>query len=57
MVEISKGLVTDMIGPNPSFLALSAAGFGHGILDIKNRSRTFFSWHRNQEGSAVGADF
>ncbi|XP_062020485.1 purple acid phosphatase 2-like isoform X1 [Rosa rugosa] len=51
-----EGLVTEMTEPQPSYSAFREASFGHGILEIKNRSYAFFSWHRNQDGYAVEAD-
>ena len=45
-----------MTEPQPKYSALREASFGHGILDIKNRSHAYFSWHRNQDGYAVEAD-
>ncbi|KAL5847730.1 hypothetical protein ACOSQ3_011254 [Xanthoceras sorbifolium] len=51
-----EGLVTDMTEPQPSYSAYREASFGHGILDIKNRTHAYFSWHRNQDGYAVEAD-
>ncbi|KAI9118014.1 hypothetical protein K1719_010346 [Acacia pycnantha] len=51
-----EGLATNMTEPQPKYSALREASFGHGILDIKNRSHAYFSWHRNQDGYAVEAD-
>ncbi|KAF2310035.1 hypothetical protein GH714_006258 [Hevea brasiliensis] len=51
-----EGLVTEMTEPQPSYSAFREASFGHGLLDIKNRTHAYFSWHRNQDGYAVGAD-
>ncbi|XP_022769089.1 purple acid phosphatase-like isoform X4 [Durio zibethinus] len=51
-----EGLVTEMTEPQPSYSAYREASFGHGILDIKNRTHAHFSWHRNQDGYAVEAD-
>lgn len=49
-------LLCRMTEPQPSYSAFREASFGHGILEIKNRSYAFFSWHRNQDGYAVEAD-
>ncbi|KAK4859852.1 hypothetical protein QYF36_012919 [Acer negundo] len=51
-----EGLSTEMTEPQPSYSAYREASFGHGILDIKNRTHAYFSWHRNQDGLAVEAD-
>ncbi|CAI0435966.1 unnamed protein product [Linum tenue] len=51
-----EGLVWDLIEPQPGYSAFREASFGHGILDIKNRTHAFFGWHRNQDGYAVEAD-
>ncbi|KAJ6920774.1 LOW QUALITY PROTEIN: hypothetical protein NC651_014377 [Populus alba x Populus x berolinensis] len=51
-----EGLVTSMTEPQPSYSAFREPSFGHGILDIKNRTHAYFSWHRNQDGYAVEAD-
>ncbi|KAG7971798.1 hypothetical protein I3843_07G152800 [Carya illinoinensis] len=51
-----EGLVTNMTEPQPSYSAYREASFGHGILDIKNRTHAYFGWHRNQDGYAVEAD-
>ncbi|KDP38574.1 hypothetical protein JCGZ_04499 [Jatropha curcas] len=51
-----EGLVTEMTEPQPSYSAFREASFGHGLLDIRNRSHAFFSWNRNQDGYAVEAD-
>lgn len=45
-----------MTEPQPSYSAYREASFGHGILDIKNRTHAYFGWHRNQDGYAVEAD-
>ncbi|KAK4274811.1 hypothetical protein QN277_017983 [Acacia crassicarpa] len=51
-----EDLATNMTEPQPKYSAFREASFGHGILDIKNRSHAYFSWHRNQDGYAVEAD-
>ncbi|KAK7825122.1 purple acid phosphatase 2 [Quercus suber] len=51
-----EGLATEMTEPQPSYSAYREASFGHGILDIKNRTHMYFGWHRNQDGYAVEAD-
>jgi hypothetical protein len=45
-----------MSQPQPSYSAFREASFGHAILDIKNRTHAYYTWHRNQDGSAVAAD-
>ncbi|KAJ6708797.1 FE(3+)-ZN(2+) PURPLE ACID PHOSPHATASE 12 [Salix koriyanagi] len=51
-----EGLATNMTEPQPSYTAFREASFGHGILDIKNRTHASFSWYRNQDGYPVEAD-
>ncbi|GMI82562.1 purple acid phosphatase 12, PURPLE ACID PHOSPHATASE 12 [Hibiscus trionum] len=51
-----EGLVTEMTEPQPSYSAYREASFGHGMLEIKNRTDAYFGWHRNQDGYAVEAD-
>ncbi|KAJ0087370.1 hypothetical protein Patl1_09226 [Pistacia atlantica] len=51
-----EGLVTQMTEPQPSYSAYREASFGHGTLDIKNRTHAHFSWNRNEDGYAVEAD-
>jgi Iron/zinc purple acid phosphatase-like protein C len=45
-----------MTQPQPSYSAFREASFGHVIFDIKNRTHAYYTWHRNQDGSAVVAD-
>lgn len=49
-------LIGSMTEPQPKYSAFREASFGHGILDIKNRSCAYFGWNRNQDGYAVEAD-
>jgi hypothetical protein len=42
-----------MTEPQPSYSAYREASFGHGILDIKNRTHAYYGWNRNQDGYAV----
>ncbi|KAG1368840.1 Purple acid phosphatase 10 [Cocos nucifera] len=51
-----EGLANNMTEPQPSYSAYREASFGHAILEIKNRSHAYYSWHRNQDGNAVAAD-
>ncbi|XP_054791613.1 purple acid phosphatase 2-like isoform X2 [Prosopis cineraria] len=51
-----EGLAIAMTEPQPRYSSFREASFGHGILDIKNRSHAYFSWNRNQDGYAVEAD-
>ncbi|GAU34927.1 hypothetical protein TSUD_312580, partial [Trifolium subterraneum] len=51
-----EGLATAMTEPQPSYSAYREASFGHGILDIKNRTHAYFSWNRNQDGYAMESD-
>lgn len=45
-----------MTKPQPKYSAYREASFGHGILDIKNRTHAYFGWHRNQDEYDVEAD-
>ena len=45
-----------MSEPQPRYSAFREASFGHAVLDIKNRTHAYYTWHRNQDGSAVAAD-
>ncbi|CAN0906507.1 Purple acid phosphatase 2 [Linum grandiflorum] len=51
-----EGLLTDMIEPQPKYSAFREPSFGHGVLEIKNRTHAYFGWHRNQDGYSVEAD-
>ncbi|KAJ7553993.1 hypothetical protein O6H91_06G122600 [Diphasiastrum complanatum] len=51
-----EGLSTSYINPQPAYSAYREASFGHAILDIKNRTHAFWSWHRNQDGEPVIGD-
>ncbi|KAE8659880.1 Purple acid phosphatase [Hibiscus syriacus] len=51
-----EGLVTEMMEPQPTYSAYREASFGHGILDVKNRTHAYFGWQRNQDGYAVETD-
>ncbi|RAL53115.1 unnamed protein product [Cuscuta campestris] len=52
----SEGLAIEMTEPQPSYSAYREASFGHGMLNIKNRTHAHFGWHRNQDGFAVEGD-
>ncbi|KAJ3687126.1 hypothetical protein LUZ61_016290 [Rhynchospora tenuis] len=51
-----EGLASEMTQPQPSYSAYREASYGHGILDIKNKTHAYFSWQRNQDGDGVTAD-
>lgn len=51
-----EGLAKEMTEPQPRYSAYREASFGHGILDVKNRTHAYFGWHRNQDDYAVEAD-
>ncbi|XP_057966152.1 purple acid phosphatase 2 [Malania oleifera] len=51
-----EGLANNMTEPQPDYSAYREASFGHAILDIKNRTHAYYSWHRNHDGYAVKAD-
>lgn len=52
-----EGLTKEMTEPQPRYSAYREASFGHGILDVKNRTHAYFGWHRNQDDYAVEADY
>ncbi|XP_059432421.1 purple acid phosphatase 2-like [Corylus avellana] len=51
-----EGLSTVMTEPQPNYSAFREPSFGHGMLEIKNRTHAYFAWHRNDDGYAVVAD-
>ncbi|GMH13465.1 hypothetical protein Nepgr_015306 [Nepenthes gracilis] len=51
-----EGLAKNFTEPQPSYSAYREASFGHAVLDIKNRTHAYYSWHRNQDGYAVESD-
>ncbi|KAK4483695.1 hypothetical protein RD792_010897 [Penstemon davidsonii] len=51
-----EGLADSYTDPQPSYSAFREASFGHGILELKNRSHAFYSWHRNQDDESTIGD-
>ncbi|KAJ7259199.1 hypothetical protein O6H91_02G155100 [Diphasiastrum complanatum] len=51
-----EGIAGNFRDPQPAYSAYREASFGHALLDIKNRTHAYYSWHRNQDGKAVVAD-
>ncbi|KAF9623140.1 hypothetical protein IFM89_037656 [Coptis chinensis] len=51
-----EGLANKFTEPQPSYSAYREASFGHAMLEIKNRTHAFYSWHRNQDSEAVLGD-
>ncbi|KAL2892950.1 Purple acid phosphatase 25 [Bienertia sinuspersici] len=51
-----EGLANNFIEPQPSYSAYREASFGHAVLEIKNQTHAFYTWHRNQDHEAVAAD-
>lgn len=45
-----------MTEPQPNYSAFREASFGHGILEIKNRTHAHWNWYRNQDGYFLSAD-
>ncbi|KAH8503669.1 hypothetical protein H0E87_014802, partial [Populus deltoides] len=41
--------------PRPNYSAFQEASFGHATLEIKNRTRAYYTWHRNHDSEAVAA--
>ncbi|XP_058110449.1 purple acid phosphatase 2-like [Magnolia sinica] len=48
-----EGRANEFIYPQPNYSAYREASFGHGILDIKNRTHASFTWYRNDCGSGA----
>lgn len=42
--------------PQPSYSAFREASFGHAMLEIKNRTHAYYTWHRNHDNEPVAAD-
>jgi hypothetical protein len=42
--------------PQPGYSAFREASFGHGTLEIKNRTHAYYEWHRNHDGAKAVAD-
>ncbi|XP_057788451.1 purple acid phosphatase 2-like [Salvia miltiorrhiza] len=51
-----EGLTNDVTVPQPEYSAFRESSYGHAILDIKNKTHAYYSWHRNDDGFAVKAD-
>ncbi|XP_062165902.1 purple acid phosphatase 25-like [Alnus glutinosa] len=51
-----EGLAKSFTEPPPSYSVFREASFGHAILEIKNRTHAYYTWHRNQDNNAVVAD-
>eukprot|EP00250_Pteridium_aquilinum_P017959 c23866_g1_i1 orf=384-1739(-) len=52
----SEGLAAEFREPQPEYSAMREASFGHAMLEIKNRTHAYYSWHRNADGEAMVAD-
>lgn len=39
--------------PQPSYLVQRKASFGYAIIEIKNMSYAYYTWHRNQDSERV----
>ncbi|KAK9062022.1 hypothetical protein SSX86_019206 [Deinandra increscens subsp. villosa] len=51
-----EGIADSFIARQPSYSAFREASFGHALLEIKNRTHAFYTWHRNQDKVAVAGD-
>ncbi|GAB2271686.1 prolyl aminopeptidase [Dionaea muscipula] len=51
-----EGIADHFIVPQPDYSAFREASFGHGILEIKNRTHAQWTWTRNQNNAAVPSD-
>ena len=54
--NVSFCTYSSMYYPQPNYSAFREPSFGHGILDIKNRTHAYFVWHRNEDGYDVISD-
>ncbi|CAM6105611.1 unnamed protein product [Calypogeia fissa] len=45
------------INPQPDYSVYREPSFGHGTLEIFNKTTALFQWHRNQDNEAVTADY
>ncbi|XP_051137438.1 purple acid phosphatase 5-like [Andrographis paniculata] len=51
-----EGLANEYTSPQPAYSAYREASFGHGLLEIKNSTHAFFTWHRNQDSERTVTD-
>ncbi|WCJ43520.1 Purple acid phosphatase [Euphorbia peplus] len=51
-----EGLADNFTDPQPDYSAFREASFGHAVLEIKNRTHAYYTWHRNDDGLPVAAD-
>ncbi|XP_022132405.1 purple acid phosphatase 5 [Momordica charantia] len=51
-----EGLANRFTEPQPSYSAYREASFGHAMLEIKNRTHAYYTWHRNEDHEPVAAD-
>ncbi|XP_049352906.1 purple acid phosphatase 5-like [Solanum verrucosum] len=51
-----EGIANNFTEPQPSYSAYREASFGHAVLEIKNRTHAYYTWHRNQDSERVAAD-
>nr|GME19620.1 purple acid phosphatase 5-like [Ipomoea batatas] len=51
-----EGIADNFSIPQPDYSAYREASFGHAVLEIKNRSHAYYTWHRNQDDAAVAGD-
>lgn len=51
-----EGLAHNFIDPKPGWSLYREASYGHGMLKVVNGTHAHWSWHRNQDNTAVMAD-
>ncbi|KVI08794.1 Iron/zinc purple acid phosphatase-like C-terminal domain-containing protein [Cynara cardunculus var. scolymus] len=51
-----EGIADSFTEHQPDYSAFREASFGHALLEIKNQTHAFYSWHRNQDNVAVSGD-
>ncbi|KAK9164264.1 hypothetical protein Syun_005166 [Stephania yunnanensis] len=51
-----EGIANRFTEPQPSYSAYREASFGHAMLEIKNRTHAYYTWHRNQDSEPVVGD-
>lgn len=54
---LATSLCRFQINPQPEYSAYREPSFGHGTLEIFNKTTALFKWHRNQDKEAVTADY
>lgn len=51
-----EGLATKYKNPKPDISLFREASFGHGQFEVVNATQALWTWHRNEDDSAVASD-